>query len=245
MRIAQIAPLHGSVPSRTWTREKVLALIRLICAAIMFGSLWAFDLAQTPTWNLGICGYAMLTASLAALVAEADWEPRANLWLGVWILAAPWVLGFSHETGATLVHLVGGGLVSLLSALEVWSGDRSPPWRFGPAAAQRATLPTHAMTVALGPTTSQAVTAVRRRPIPAGGARFAASPVNLRPRHYPARRLQVSAGTRRLGRRACARLRSAIENETRRTQSSCGKHVSCLAQMATAVQYAPNPCCSK
>jgi hypothetical protein len=245
MRIALIAPLDGRVPSRTWTREKVLALIKLICAAIMFGSPWALDLAQTPTWNLGICGYAVLTASLAALVAEADWEPRANLWLGLWVLAAPWMLGFTQDTAAVLVHMIGGGLICMLSAVEGWSGERNPPWRFGPAAAQRATLATHAMTVALGHTTSQPVTAVRRRPIPLGEARFAASPVNLRPfrssGRHPARRLQVFAGTRRSGRRACARLRSTLEHKTRQTPSSCSKHVSCLAQMAAGVQHRFEP----
>ena len=238
MRITEIAPLHERASPRTWPTEKVLVLIRLICAGGMFGAPWLIELAQAPTWNLRVCGYAMLTASLAALVAEADWEPRVNLWLGVWILAAPWMMGFHHETGAALIHLVGGGLVSMLSALEAWSGERSPPWRFGPAAAQRATGPTHAMTVALGQTTSQPVTAVNRRPIALGGARFVPSPVNLRPfrssRHDPARRLQAFAGTRRLGGRAGAALRSALEHRTRQPQSSRGKNVSCLAQMTAS-----------
>jgi hypothetical protein len=186
----------GTMLEWTWTRDRVLDLTKLICGGLLLASTWALEFDPLPAWNLRVCGYASLTASLAALVAEADWEPRANLWLGLWVLAAPWMLGFSQETGATLVHLVGGGLVSMLSALEAWSGERSPPWRFGPAAVQRATPRTHAMTVALGRATSQPVTAVGRRLIPAGGARVAVSSVNLRPRHYSARRLRVSAGTR-------------------------------------------------
>jgi SPW repeat len=223
----------------TWTRDRVLDLTKLICGALLLASTWALEFAPLPAWNLRVCGYASLTASLAALVAEADWEPRANLWLGLWLLAAPWMLGFTQDPAAVLVHMIGGGLICMLSAVEVWSGERSPPWRFGPAAAQRATLPAHAMTVALGQTTSQPVTAVRRRPIPLEGVRFAASPVNLRPfrssGHHSARRLQVSAGTRRLGRRACARLRSALEHRTRQIRSPCRKHVSNLAQMAAGV----------
>jgi hypothetical protein len=231
MRITEIAPPHERASPRTWPTEKVLVLIRLICAGGMFGAPWLIELAQAPTWNLRVCGYAMLTASLAALVAEADWEPRVNLWLGVWILAAPWMMGFYHETGAALIHLVGGGLVSMLSALEVWSGERSPPWRFGPAAAQRAALPTHPMAFALGPPTFQPVIAARKPLIPTVGTQVAAPPVSLRAPHSPARHSPVSAGTRRLGGRAGARLRSALEHETRQPQSSRGKHVSCLAQM--------------
>jgi SPW repeat len=224
---------------RTWTRDRVLDLTKLVCGALLLASTWALEFAPLPAWNLRVCGYAILTASLAALVAEADWEPRANLWLGLWVLAAPWMLGFTQDTAAVLVHMIGGGLICMLSAVEVWSGERSPPWRFGPAAAQRATLATHAMTVALGHTTSQPVTALRRRPIPLGGARFAASSVNLRrfrsSGHPPARRLQASAGTRRSGRRACARLRSALENKTRQIRSPCSKRVSRLAQMVAGV----------
>jgi SPW repeat-containing protein len=224
---------------RTWTRDRVLDLTKLVCGALLLASTWALEFAPLPAWNLRVCGYAILTASLASLVAEADWEPRANLWLGLWVLAAPWMLGFTQDTAAVLVHMIGGGLICMLSAVEVWSDERSPPWHFGPAAAQRAALPTHAMTVALGQTTSQPVTALRRRPIPLGGARFAGPLVNLRPLrssgHSRARRSQVSAGTRRLGRGACARLRSALEHKTRRTQSSCSKHLSCLQQMAAGV----------
>jgi hypothetical protein len=223
----------------TWTRDRVLDLTKLICGALLLASTWALEFAPLPTSNLRVCGYASLTASLAALVAEADWEPRANLWLGLWLLAAPWMLGFSQDPAAVLVHMIGGGLICMLSAVEGWSGERNPPWRFGPAAAQRATLATHAMTVALGQTTSQPVTALCRRPIPLEGARFAASPVNLRPFRSsgrpPGRRLQASAGTRRLGRRACARLRSALEHKTRQIRSPCSKHVSRLAQMAAGV----------
>jgi hypothetical protein len=63
----------------TWTKEKVLDLVKLSCAAALLASTWAVELAPAPMWNLRICAYAIFTASLAALVAEADWEPRANL----------------------------------------------------------------------------------------------------------------------------------------------------------------------
>jgi SPW repeat len=109
----------------TWTRDRVLDLTKLICSAPLLALTWALEFAPLAVWNLRVCAYGMLTASLAALVAEADWEPRANLWLGAWVMAAPWALGFSEETAATLVHVVGGGTVSMLSAVEVWSGQAS------------------------------------------------------------------------------------------------------------------------
>jgi hypothetical protein len=225
----------------TWTRDRVLDLTKLICGALLLASTWALEFAPLPAWNLRVCGYAILTASLAALVAEADWEPRANLWLGLWLLAAPWMLGFTQDTAAVLVHMIGGGLICMLSAVEVRSGERSPPWRFGPAAAQRASLPTHVMTVALGQTTSQPVTAVRRRRIPAGRGRPAPSQGNFRPHlnaNRAARYSRVLAGTRRPGGHAPVPFLFALENETPQTKSSCTKHLSCLAQTPAGVQRA-------
>jgi SPW repeat len=122
----------------TSTRETVLDIIKLVCATLLFASPWILQFTPTPTWNAWVCGYAMLTVSVAALVAEADWEPHANLWLGAWVLGAPWALGFSQETEAMVVHVVGGSLVFILSAVEIWTTERNPPWRFRPGAAQRA-----------------------------------------------------------------------------------------------------------
>jgi hypothetical protein len=75
---------------------------------------------------------------VADLTAEADWEPKTSLWLGIWLAAAPWVLGFSNDPIATFLHLVAGSIVSLLSMVELWSVDHTPPRRFRPGAARHA-----------------------------------------------------------------------------------------------------------
>jgi SPW repeat len=165
---------------RSSTRENVIDLIKLVCAAILFLSPWVLDLSRIPAWNLWVCGYAMLTASLAAIVAEADWEPRANLWLGTWVMAAPWILGFPQQSEATLVHVIGGTLISMLSAIEVWFIGRSPPWRFGPGAAQRTALPAAAMTVSVDRTAAQRVRPVGRRRMPWRTARSMAARTGAR-----------------------------------------------------------------
>lgn len=115
-------------------------LLKLAGSAALFASPWAFAFTPSPAWNLWVCGYVMLTVSLAALVAEADWEAQTNLCLGVWMVAAPWIFGFVEESTATFLHLVGGGVVSLLSVVELLNGERNPPWRFGPSAASRGHL---------------------------------------------------------------------------------------------------------
>ena len=130
--------LRDTTSARPFAREVVLNSLKLVCSAGLFGSPWAFALSPTASWNLWVCGYAMLAVSLAALVAEADWEPKANFSLGAWVAVAPWILAFASDPAATVVHMTGGGLIFILSAVELWNAERNPPWRFRPGAASRA-----------------------------------------------------------------------------------------------------------
>jgi hypothetical protein len=170
-----------------------LDLAKVGCAAALFVSPWVFELASAPAWNLRACGYAVLTFGIAALAAEAEWEPRANLVLGVWLLAAPWVLDFLPDTTATWLHLAGGGLVSTLSALELATFERNPPWRFRPDAAARGALPSAAERPDFGnrPALARAAAHCERRAAPARPA--------VRARRGLA---GVRTGRRRPGRRA-------------------------------------------
>jgi hypothetical protein len=146
-----------------WTRETVLDLIKLSCAALLFASPWVLEFPRTAVWNLWVCGYAMLTVTAAALTAEADWEPHSNFCLGIWVAIAPWMLGFSQDAVAFFIHVFGGSVISLLSAVEVWTAERNPPWHFSPAAALRARLAASATMAADVPQALRKL-AGRRRP---------------------------------------------------------------------------------
>lgn len=125
---------------RGLTKETSLHVAKLTCVLLLFASSWMLSLPPTPAWTLSIVGYAILTVSVAALVAEADWEPRVNFALGLVLLVAPWVLGFAHDAFSTLLHLAGGAVITLLSGINLLIAREDPPWRFGPAAGRRADL---------------------------------------------------------------------------------------------------------
>ena len=108
-----------------WTRETLIDLIKLSCAALLLASPWVMEFPPTAVWNLCVCGYAMLTVTAAALTAEADWEPHSNFCLGIWVAIAPLTLGFSQDAAAVFVHVFGGSVISLLSAVEVWTAERN------------------------------------------------------------------------------------------------------------------------
>src|SRR5262249_37568742 len=65
--------------------------------------------------------------AIAALAAFAAWEEWINLLLGLWVLVAPWALGFADNTGAMGNHVVVGIVVAALAAIELWLVHRRPP----------------------------------------------------------------------------------------------------------------------
>jgi SPW repeat len=120
-----------------WRQASVFDVFKLVIASVLFGLPWALRLPAGAAWNLSICGYLVIVASLAGLLAEADWEREVDVCIGAWLLIAPWILGFSHDLAASLLHLFGGAFVTALVALAS-DADRGPPWQFRPGAALRA-----------------------------------------------------------------------------------------------------------
>jgi hypothetical protein len=98
----------------------VLDLYNLVLAAVLFVSPWLFKLTNsTGKMDLWVTGAAIAAISLAAIAAYADWEEWANLLLGLWLIASPWILGFAH-TRAMHFSIGIGVVVAFLAALELW-----------------------------------------------------------------------------------------------------------------------------
>jgi hypothetical protein len=105
---------------RKWRAESVLDLYNLLLAMVLFASPWLFARANgTAAIDLRLSGAAIAILSLAALAAFANWEEWANLLLGIWLIASPWVLGFPH-TRAMHFAIGIGAAVAFLAALELW-----------------------------------------------------------------------------------------------------------------------------
>jgi hypothetical protein len=124
-------------PQRKISLSLVFDISKLACAGIIFFAPWVFLLDVIPTWNLWVCGYAVFALSLTALAAEADWEPLGNLCLGGWLMTAPWILGFESDPTATFIHVIGGGLITILSIGTLLVLRHNPPRRFRPGSALR------------------------------------------------------------------------------------------------------------
>jgi hypothetical protein len=69
------------------------------------------DLAGIAALNSYIFGAAIALLAIVALAKPGMWEEWVNLALGVWLIVSPVILGFSHDTVASVNHFVIGILV--------------------------------------------------------------------------------------------------------------------------------------
>jgi hypothetical protein len=105
---------------KKWRSESVLDLYNVALAGVLFVSPWLFKLtngtARTDFW---ISAVAILAISLAAVLAYANWEEWANLLLGIWLIASPWILGFAHVRAMHFAIAL-GALIAFMALLELW-----------------------------------------------------------------------------------------------------------------------------
>lgn len=112
---------------RPWRRESAIDIYNLVLAAILLITPWLFTLTdRTARIDLWASSLAVILISLAAIVAFAKWEEWANMILGIWLIASPWILGFAH-TRAMHFSIGVGVVVAVLAALELfllYDGDQ-------------------------------------------------------------------------------------------------------------------------
>ena len=104
-------------------------LINAVLGAFLFVSPWlvGFRDVQAASWNAWICGVAVLVFAVAAATELQEWEEWVNGALGLWTIAAPWVLGFAGTAVAMWTHVGVGLAVAILAAVELWLIHSDPP----------------------------------------------------------------------------------------------------------------------
>lgn len=101
-------------------RKAVLDIYTLLCGLFLLAAPWLFGFVR-PTGRLDaqLIGLAVAVLSAAAIFLFAEWEGWLKLGLGVWLIAAPWILGFT-QTPAMHVSIGVGVIVTFLALLELW-----------------------------------------------------------------------------------------------------------------------------
>lgn len=105
-------------------------LLNLALAVILFVSPWVigFTGETLATWTAWVTGLVIAAISVSAMFVKfAKWEDVASLVVGIWAMAAPWLLGFAIVTTALWAHVVVGAVLAVLAAGEVWSDVSHKP----------------------------------------------------------------------------------------------------------------------
>ncbi len=77
--------------------------------------------------NAFVIGLALASIAGLELTVLQRWEEWVELLLGLWLAAAPWVLGYSNLSSLTAMHVALGALVALLACVELWQDRRGIP----------------------------------------------------------------------------------------------------------------------
>jgi len=104
-------------------------LVNLALAVLLFISPWVlgFSMDRNPAGNAWISAIVIAALAIGALGAFREWEEWLNLIAGLWVVAAPWVLGFAViARHAMWVHIVLGLLVAGVAAWEIWEVRHQP-----------------------------------------------------------------------------------------------------------------------
>jgi hypothetical protein len=109
--------------------EAVFDILNLIAAIGLFIAPFAFGFAgaSAAAWNAWLAAIVIGALAVSAIVAYAQWEEWVNLVAGVWVLVAPWLLGFAANLHAMWTHVLVGILVIVFSGLELWQFSHRQP----------------------------------------------------------------------------------------------------------------------
>jgi hypothetical protein len=76
-------------------------------------------------WNSYIFGLAISILAALTLAQPQKWEEGVNLVIGLWLIVAPFALGFANDPGATWNHVI----VGLLTGGDALWALLQPPLR--------------------------------------------------------------------------------------------------------------------
>jgi len=96
-------------------------IANVLLGVILFYAPWILDFPRSWAWvNAYICAVLIIAISADALTSPAVLNQLLNLVIGLWILVAPWALGFDNYI-ETSVHVVIGATVAVLSSIKLWT----------------------------------------------------------------------------------------------------------------------------
>jgi hypothetical protein len=115
-------------------QEKTAGAIRLdwislSLSMLLFASPWPLRYADLagPSFAAWASAIVIALVSMSATIFFAEREEWVNLFAGLWLMAAPWVLGIAEIRGVVASFTGIGLCVVAISLAEIWA-VRHPGW---------------------------------------------------------------------------------------------------------------------
>lgn len=87
-------------------------VVALVAGVILFFSPLVLGFGGSAAWSAAVAGAVIAAVAVRLLITPADWRRWAYPGLGLFTLAAPWILGFGASTTAVWTHLILGAAVA-------------------------------------------------------------------------------------------------------------------------------------
>lgn len=96
--------------------------MNLVMGSALFLTPWVLSFTDLglAAWNAWLCGGVVACVALVALIAYEPWEQWHGVAIGLWLMLAPWVLGFTAAVGAVAAHVILGAMILASEAWEIW-----------------------------------------------------------------------------------------------------------------------------
>jgi hypothetical protein len=79
---------------------------------------------QAVVWNAFLIGALVLGLAQLEYVSLQRWEEVGEIACGLWLMVSPLIFGYADAGELRIWHIVLGGTVALLAALELWQDWR-------------------------------------------------------------------------------------------------------------------------
>lgn len=114
-------PQYSTINAQPWIDWTNLTLSVFLAA-----SPWlALGGDAAVVWNAVACGVIIAIAAIVALSKPDDGAEWTNVGFGLWLVIAPWALGFPVNAGATWTSVLVGFGVACFAGLQISLLNRS------------------------------------------------------------------------------------------------------------------------
>lgn len=105
-----------------------LDVVNIVAGIALVLSPWLLGYAAevSAVWHASIAGIVIVLLAAGALLAFNKYEEWAALAVGLWTVAAPWVVGFAGLATAMWTHVIVGIVVAALAAGSLWFAGNRP-----------------------------------------------------------------------------------------------------------------------